>query len=118
MPQTSAQRVATTPGAVYKGLALANTGTGPMLYAADFHGNKIDIFDSQFMPVHNPRAFVDPHLPDGFAPFNVQEIDGRLFVTYAKQGPTGDDVAGRGNGFVDVFTPDGSLVRRLVRGGS
>jgi uncharacterized protein (TIGR03118 family) len=117
MPLTSAQRVATSPGAVYKGLALANTGAGPMLYAADFHGNKIDVFDSQFMPVHRPGAFVDPRLPDGFAPFNVQEIDGKLYVTYAKQGPTGDDVAGPGNGFVDVFTPQGSLVRRLVSRG-
>jgi hypothetical protein len=69
-------------------------------------------------PVQTSGSFSDPALPSGFAPFNVQNIDGRLFVTYALKGPDGaDDVSGAGNGFVDVYTPEGSLVERFASGG-
>jgi uncharacterized protein (TIGR03118 family) len=71
-PNTAAVTTATTAGAIYKGLALASGKRGPLLYAADFHGAKIDVFDRHFTPVKLPGAFVDPNLPAGFAPFNIQ----------------------------------------------
>jgi uncharacterized protein (TIGR03118 family) len=115
---TSAQLVTTTSDAVYKGLTLANTSRGTMLYAANFHAGTIDVWDSSFQRVHRPFAFRDPFIPQGYAPFNVQEVHGLLVVTYAKQDAEGhDDVAGAGHGFVDVFTPGGSLVRRLATRG-
>jgi len=115
-PITQARLAVTTPDAVYKGLALATTSAGAtLLYAANFHAGTIDVFDSAFMPVSNPDAFVDPKLPKGFAPFNVQEIQGRIYVTYAKQNADRTaDVPGAGNGFVSVFTPEGKFIRRLV----
>jgi hypothetical protein len=62
--------------------------------------------------------FTDPAIPAGYAPFNIQELAGQLYVTYAKQDAAlHDDVAGQGHGFVDVFTTDGALIRRLVSHG-
>jgi uncharacterized protein (TIGR03118 family) len=117
-PSTQAQVAVTTPGAVYKGLALARGEHGNRLYAANFSAGTIDVFDSNFMPVHRHGAFVDHHLPHGYAPFNIQELDGRLYVTYAKQDADKvDDVPGHGHGFLDVFSPNGRLLRRLVRRG-
>jgi uncharacterized protein (TIGR03118 family) len=117
-PTSPAQSIVTTPGAVYKGLALATTRTGALIYAADFHGAKIDVFDDHFAPVSMPGAFTDSALPAGFAPFNVQSLRGRLYVTYAKQDADAmDDVPGPGLGFVDVYDTHGHLLKRLVSGG-
>ena len=105
-------------GAVYKGLALANTAVGPLLYAANFNAGRIDVFNGTFAPTTVPGAFTDSSLPSGYAPFNIQTLGGNLFVTYAQQDLVKhDDVAGAGHGFVDVFDPNGTLLRRLVAQG-
>ena len=106
-------------GAVYDGLALGADSAGQdFLYAADFAHGTIDIFDQNFYPVTRPGAFQDANIPAGFAPFNVQNIDGLLYVTYARQDDAGDDPAdGPGNGFVDVFDTTGVLVQRLAAQG-
>jgi uncharacterized protein (TIGR03118 family) len=115
---TGAVAVGHTDGAVYKGLALAHSPFGPLLLAADFHDNRIDVFDGQFNRLPVDLLFHDPSLPAGFAPFNVTEIGSQVFVTYAKQDAAAhDDVAGPGNGFVDVFTNYGAFVKRLVTRG-
>jgi uncharacterized protein (TIGR03118 family) len=63
-------------------------------------------------------SFKDPNIPPGYAPFGIQNINGDLFVTYAKQDAAKhDDVAGRGNGFVDIFDTDGHLLRRFASRG-
>jgi uncharacterized protein (TIGR03118 family) len=99
-------------GAVYKGLALGNSGGSNFLYAADFRNGMIDQYDSSF---HLVRAFTDPTVAAGYAPFNVQVLNGHLFVTFALQNDAKhDDVAGAGNGSVDEFNLDGSFNRRLV----
>jgi uncharacterized protein (TIGR03118 family) len=101
--------------AIYKGLALASIGPNNFLYAANFHAGTIDVFDKDFAPVLlSPGAFVDPKLPDGYAPFNIQELGGQLYVAYAKQDEDkADEVAGKGNGFVDIFNPNGDFVERV-----
>jgi uncharacterized protein (TIGR03118 family) len=107
--------------AVYKGLAIAQASDGhTYLYAANFRSGRVEAYDDTFTPVELPGGlFVDPRIPAGYAPFNVQELGGQLYVSYAKQDATlHDDVAGRGHGFVDVFTNDGALVRRLVTRGA
>lgn len=106
--------------AVYKGLALSAAGNGSLLYATDFHNGRVDIFDASFKPVVlHASAFSDSTLPVGFAPFGIQAIQGDIYVSYAKQDPTKrDDVAGKGLGFVNVFNPDGHLIRRLISRGA
>lgn len=107
--------------AVYKGLAIAQASDGhTYLYAANFRSGRVEAYDDTFTPVELPGGlFVDRRIPVGYAPFNVQELGGQLYVTYAKQDATlHDDVAGAGHGFVDVFTNDGALVRRLVTRGA
>jgi uncharacterized protein (TIGR03118 family) len=106
-------------GAVYKGLTIAHNGSSDFLYVADFHNRAIDVFDNKFrFQTSFADKFNDQTIPANFAPFNVQNIGGKLYVAYAKQDATGhDDVAGAGNGIVDVFKPDGSLIRRLVTNG-
>ncbi len=103
--------------AVYKGLAIARASHGHVfLYATNFRSGRVEAYNRAFKPVELPGGvFVDPRLPAGYGPFGIAEIRGRLYVTFAKQDATlHDDVAGPGNGFVDVFTNDGAFVRRLV----
>ncbi len=86
-------------GASYKGLAIASTAAGDMLYAADFHNAKVDMFDGTFNLVSTASTFVDPNIPDGYAPFGIQAIGDTIFVTYGKQdADAGDEVAGPGQG--------------------
>ncbi len=129
-------------GAVYKGLAIATgtpgpTGTTPiiaadanstaLLYASNFRSGTVDVFDAIFKevtaPALPPGAFSDPELPEGYAPFNVQVLNGKVYVTYALQNATRhDDVAGPHHGFVDVYNLDGTPglaggARRLISRG-
>ncbi len=105
-------------GAVYKSLASGSSGGSNYLYAADFHNGKIDAFDANFAPATLAGSFADATIPAGFAPFNVQNIGGLLYVTYAKQGPGAqDDSPGPGNGFVNVFDTSGHMLQRLISGG-
>jgi uncharacterized protein (TIGR03118 family) len=107
-------------GAVYKGLAIA-TSAAPiiagdanstaLLYASNFRAGTIDVYDRAFMKVTSlpAGAFADPNLAKGYAPFNVQVLNGKLYVTDAKQDDTKhDDAAGPHRGFVDVFNLDGT----------
>ena len=103
-------------GAIYKGLAIGNNGSGDFLYAANFNGS-IDVFDSNFAPATLSGSFADPNLPSGYAPFNIQKIGDELYVTYAVSNGAGDDVPGPGNGIVSVFDLNGNLARRLTTGG-
>jgi uncharacterized protein (TIGR03118 family) len=115
---TQAQIAATVPDAVFKGLAIADTATGPRLYATDFHHGTVDVWDANFTPITTPGAFQDRAIPRGYAPFGIQATAGGIVVTYAKQDADAeDDVAGRGNGFVDVFATDGTLLRRFAAHG-
>src|SRR4029077_12638388 len=97
--------------AVYKGLAISDPGmSDAVLYATNFRAGTIEAYNSSFAPAGLPGNFTDPNLPKGYAPFNDKVIDGELYVTYAKQdAEKHDDVAGAGNGFVDIFNLDGTL---------
>ncbi len=102
-------------GAVYKGLAIGSNHDGTFLFAANFHNGTVDVFDQNFEPVN---SFTDRHLPQGYAPFNVQVLDGHLFVTFALQdADKHDDVAGAGHGFVDEFDLKGHLLDRVASRG-
>ena len=115
---TSAQLITNVPGAIFKGLAIADTPDGGRLYATDFHNGVVDVWDDTFTPVQRPGAFTDPNLPNHFAPFGIQRVGQNIVVTYAKQDADAeDDVAGPGNGVVDIYTFDGTLKRRVASGG-
>jgi uncharacterized protein (TIGR03118 family) len=117
-PSTQAQVGASVPDASYKGLAIASTAAGTFLYGANFHGGRIDVFDQGFNLVHPSGSFQDPQIPSGFAPFNVQELGGLLYVSYAKQDADAvDEVAGQALGFVDVYSTSGQLLRHLIEHG-
>lgn len=106
--------------AVYKGLAIATLHGKPFLYATNFRSGRVEAYNAKFKPAKLPGGMlVDPRLPAGYGPFGIAEIKGKLYVTFAKQDSTRhDDVAGRGHGFVDVFTNSGKFVRRLVTRGA
>ncbi|HMH33973.1 MAG TPA: TIGR03118 family protein [Puia sp.] len=104
--------------AVYKGIAMAEDGSENFLYATNFHEARIDVFDKNFMLVSG-KPFIDPEIPAGFAPFNIRNIGGWLYVTYAKQKPDRhDDTAGAGNGYVTIFKPNGTMVKRFASKGA
>ena len=115
---STAQVEFSSPTAVYKGLAIASTRHGTLLYASNFHDGTVDVFNSKFQLVHLRGDFTDRRLPRGYAPFGIQEIDGFIYVTYALQNAAKhDDVAGPGHGFIDIYTTSGFLVERLVSRG-
>jgi uncharacterized protein (TIGR03118 family) len=105
--------------AIYKGLAIAHTQSGDFLYAADFHNNHVDVFDSTFHPVVNDGAFVDPNLPKDYAPFGIQNIRDRILVAYARQDKDAvDESAGEGRGFIDAYDTDGTFLARIASRGA
>jgi uncharacterized protein (TIGR03118 family) len=111
-------------GAIYKGLVVGVNAKGVFLFATNFRSGRIDVFGPSggtkglFTPATTDGGFMDRHIPAGYAPFGIANIDGDLFVTYAKQDKDKeDDVAGDGHGFVDVFDTDGHLLRRFASRG-
>jgi uncharacterized protein (TIGR03118 family) len=115
---TSATIVATQAGHVYTGLAIGNNGTANFLYGADFANKKIDVYDKNFATATLAGNFTDPTIPSDFAPFNIQNLAGKLYVQYAKVDPaTGEDLPGPGNGYVSVFDTSGIFLGRLVSNG-
>lgn len=102
--------------AVYPGLGFGSTGGNSYLYAPNGITGQIDVFDSSFNPVTLPGGFVDPNVPAGLVPFNVQNIDGLLYVTYSIPGPQAIN-ADLGLGAVSVFAPDGTYLRTISTGG-
>lgn len=101
-------------GAVYKGLAVANS----RLYATDFYNGRVDVFDASFNRITSSGGFKDAKIAKGYAPFGIQTLGGNIFVTYAKQDAARhDDVPVPGKAYVDEFTPDGHLVARVVNSG-
>jgi uncharacterized protein (TIGR03118 family) len=115
-PTTAIRKVSTK--SVLTGATIAQIGADRFLYVADLKAGKIRVYDSNFQPVEvDEDAFDDDHLPPGFAPFNIQNIGGNLYVAYAKQDQAKTFVtSGAGLGFVDVFSPQGSLLLRLQHG--
>jgi uncharacterized protein (TIGR03118 family) len=106
-------------GAIYKGLAIASTAAGDQLYATDFHNARVDVFDSSFNLVSTPGAFVDKRIPRRYAPFGIQNINGAIFVTYARQDKAKvTDVPGAGRGFVNMFDTSGTLMARVATKGA
>jgi uncharacterized protein (TIGR03118 family) len=88
------------------------------LYVANFRSARVEVYDTNFHRVHlDEDAFDNDRIPRDFAPFNVQNIGGSLFVTYARQDAARHDpVLGDGGGFVDIFSTDGKLQGRLEHG--
>jgi len=119
---------------VYKGLTSADRGGKRFLYVTNFRAGRVEVYDTHFHQVSLPSWAFDPnvddddhddhgdhpsgdHIPRGFAPFNIQNIGGNLFVTYAKQdAQRHDDEAGPGNGFVEIFAPNGKHIGHLQHG--
>jgi len=121
-PDHAVLAVDKSPGAVYKGLVFGTNVHGVFLFATNFRAGTIDVFAPGYRAATSAEIegdFTDPNIPAGFAPFGIQNINGDLFVTYALQNAAmHDDVAGPGNGFVDVFDTDGHLLRRFASRGA
>jgi len=102
-------------GANYKGLTAAAVNGQNLLYAADFHNGKIDVFNTAFTKVQLDGQFKDPTLPAGFAPFGIQTIGNSIFVTYAKQNAAAvAQVVGAGFGILDQFDTSGHFIKQFV----
>jgi uncharacterized protein (TIGR03118 family) len=101
--------------AVYTGLAIGSSGGNNYLFAANFSAGKIDVFDKNWVEVSRP--FADPGLPDGYSPFNIENIGNQLYVMYAKVGADGEEEVHPGAGYVSIFNTDGSFVKRFTSQG-
>jgi uncharacterized protein (TIGR03118 family) len=114
---SAVKKIDNSPGASYLGVAVANEGSDFFLYAANFAQNRIDVFDKNWNQVNN-KPFIDPDLPAGYSPFNIQIIsDGKLYVMYAKKMRPGKSEIGPGNGYINVFSTDGILLKRFASKG-
>lgn len=102
-------------GSIFKGLTLGLNQDTHLLFAADFGNGVVDAFDTNFNKV---MSFTDKTLPANYAPFNVQNLNGLLYVTFAQKNPGAtDENHGFGLGFVDVFDMNGNFVKRLISNG-
>lgn len=111
---TNAEILATSPGAVYKGVTLASVGGATFLLAANFSQGTVDVYDGTATLV---GQLADPDVGEGYAPFNVQSLNGTIFVTYAKQdADKHDDVAGAGHGLIDVLVLETQTFHRFATG--
>jgi uncharacterized protein (TIGR03118 family) len=100
------------PGAVYKGLAIGSVGGSSFIYAANFRGGDVEMYNNSFGLA---GTFTDPNVASGYAPFNVQDLNGTLYVTFALQDAAKhDDVAGAGHGYIDAFNLDGTFEKRIA----
>jgi uncharacterized protein (TIGR03118 family) len=102
----------------YTGAAFGAFSGNSYLYAADFEAGGIDVLPSDESAPFPAGFFDDPDLPDGYAPFNIANLGGALYVTYAVRGSGTDDVPGPGNGVVDRFDLEGNLLGRVAEGGA
>jgi uncharacterized protein (TIGR03118 family) len=102
--------------AVYKGLAIGNLKSKDYLYATNFYAGDVEMYDANFKLV---KTFTDHTMAKGYAPYNVQNFGGTLYVTYAKQDKAKhDSVSGPGLGYVDAFSLKGKFLRRVVSQGA
>ncbi len=117
-PTAAITKVDNSGAAAYTGLAIAQFEGKNYIYAANFRTEQVEVYDGNFQEVNfGASAFHDPALPQNYTPFNVQAIGDRIYVTFAKHEPGGDDeIQGTGLGFVDAFTTGGELVLRLKHG--
>jgi len=99
----------------YTGLAIHNSSGASRLYAVDGTSGRIDVLDDSFKKVTTTGNFSDPSVPSGLFPFNISEISGKLYVTYAQLGENDD--AAKGRGALAVFDLEGNLVKHLATGG-
>jgi uncharacterized protein (TIGR03118 family) len=107
-----------SPDNNYKGAAYASVGGNAYLYAANFRSGAIDVFKGSAGAPDLAGSFTDPGLPSGYAPFNIQNLGGTLYVTYALQDASADDdVPGAGHGFVTAFDANGSFLHRVASQG-
>src|SRR5881392_2286068 len=95
--------------AIYKGATLGMANGHNFLYVTNFHSGHVETYDENFHLAAG-FPFADPNLPAGYAPFGIRNFNNEIFVTFAKQDAKGEDeVAGPGNGFVDVFGTGGNF---------
>jgi len=114
---TAVKKIDQFPNAAFLGIALANDGGANFLYVANFAQGKINVYDKDWVEV-NTKPFMDADIPAGFSPFNIQAIDGKLYVLYAQVDPAdGHEAEGPGLGYVNIFNPDGSFVKRFISRG-
>jgi uncharacterized protein (TIGR03118 family) len=106
-----------SPDNNYKGTTLVTIGANTYLLSANFHSGNIDILKGTPGAPDLTGKFTDPNLPAGYAPFNIQLLEDKVYVTYAKQGSGGDEQAGAGLGIVDEFDTQGTLIRRVGSNG-
>jgi uncharacterized protein (TIGR03118 family) len=118
-------------GAIYTGCTLGGTAANPYIFAANFNAGTIDVYDANLnlnpapfgqislpQPFSASSPFANPPIPAGYAPYNIQNINGTLFVTYAKQdAQKQDSVGGLGNGYVAAFNLSGALIANLISEG-
>jgi len=112
---TAVRMADNSPGASYVGITIASQAGNNYLYAANFAENKIDVYDKNWNQI--TRTFNDPNLPSDYSPFNIQTIDGMIYVTYAKKNAQGEEETGNGKGYISVFNSDGSFVKRFASQG-
>lgn len=105
-------------GAVYKGAALGESSSGTRLFVTNFSEGEVSVYDDSFAEIENDNDFVDADIPSSFSPFGIANINGLIYVTYARRDRDGeDDVPGPGHGYVNVFDADGNFIQRLITRG-
>ena len=116
---TAAEALVASATANYKGAAIGSVSGNDYLYTANFKTGMIDAYKGNVAAPSLSGSFIDPTLPSGYAPFNVQSLNGSLYVAYAlRDNATLDEVKGAGLGYVDKFSLSGDFQGRIASGGT
>lgn len=93
-------------GASYTALAITRRPSGNLIYAADTANNKVDVYDGKFNHV---KSFTDRAIPAGFTVFGIRDLDGLLYVSYARSN-------GGDGGFIDIYSESSVFLKTLAHG--
>jgi uncharacterized protein (TIGR03118 family) len=121
---------------VYSGVAITDdavtasqvgTAAGNHIFAADFRNGKINVFNDEWQNVTSSYTFQTPAnlvatsgISQGqpFHPFNIADIGGDLYVSYAAFNPNGDEgfeeIDQNGDGAVVEYSETGQLIKEFT----
>ena len=115
---TAETLAAGSSASVYKGLTTATVGGNTYAYLANFRNDSVDIMKGSGGAPNLTGTFTDPGLPAGYAPFDIQDLNGAIYVTYGLQDSAKhDEIDGAGFGYIDQYDLNGNFIKRLVSQG-
>ncbi|MEL7332546.1 MAG: TIGR03118 family protein [Cyanobacteria bacterium J06560_2] len=106
---------------IFYGAAITDFDENNRLYAVDFGPTPgVEVYDADFNEITDDFEFINPFLDEGYAEYNIQNINDSLFVAYAIPSAEvpGDELIEAGLGRIAEFDLAGNLISTWNDAGS